>query len=143
MTESDQLQPNETLVDRGTEDLLDEGISPPEKLRGSTAKGVTAEEEREGETIDERLRQEEPDPTPEVGAQPTDADEDDDPAERHAGNKRSGRLVEPDEGSGEDTENDAVARDVGIDGGAASAEEAAVHEVEQPDVSDDDVHGQE
>ena len=44
MTESDQLQPNDTLVDRGTDDVLDEGISPPEKLRGSTAKGVTVEE---------------------------------------------------------------------------------------------------
>ena len=56
----DQLQPQDTLDDRGVDDILDEGISPPEHLRGSLAKGVTAREELEGETIDERLRQEEP-----------------------------------------------------------------------------------
>ena len=45
---------------------------------------------------------------------------------------RGPRLVAEDEGSHPDTEADLVARDVGIDGGAASAEEAAVH------VQDDD-----
>jgi len=109
MTESDQLQPEDTLVDRGIDDILDEGISPPEKLRGSTAKGVTAREALERESIDERLQQEEPDDA--VDADPS----------------RTGRLVAPDAGLGEDTEKDAVAIDVGIDGGAASAEEAAVH----------------
>jgi hypothetical protein len=33
----DQLQPQDTLDDRGVDDVLDEGISPPEQLRGSTA----------------------------------------------------------------------------------------------------------
>jgi hypothetical protein len=131
MTESGQLQPDDTLVDRGTDDLLDEGISPPEELRGSTAKGVTAEEGREGETLNERLHQEEPDPTAEVDVESADADEGDDPADQFAGDKRSGRLVEPDEGIREDTEKDAVARDVGIDGGAASAEEAAMHDISE------------
>jgi hypothetical protein len=41
----------------------------------------------------------------------------------------SGRLVEPDEGAHEDAERDLVASDVGIDGGAASAKEAAMHVV--------------
>jgi hypothetical protein len=40
-----------------------------------------------------------------------------------------GRLVEPDEGSGTDTEPDAVAYDAGSAGGGPSAEEAAMHEV--------------
>ena len=40
---------------------------------------------------------------------------------------RSGRLVAEDEGTHPDTEPDLVAQDVGIDGGAATAEEAAVH----------------
>src|ERR1022692_4704650 len=39
---------------------------------------------------------------------------------------RAGRLVADDEGSHPDREADLVARDVGIDGGAATAEEAAV-----------------
>ena len=47
------------------------------------------------------------------------------------GDDRSGRLVSPDEGAHADTEKDLVAGDVGIDGGAASAEEAAMHVVEE------------
>jgi hypothetical protein len=124
MTDSGQLQPDETLVDRGVDDVLDEGMSPPEKLQGSVAKGTTAEEQRQGETIDERRRQEEAD----VDLEPTgDDDEFDDPYDRYAGDERSGRLVAPDEGAREDIDPEAVADDVGIDGGAASAEEAAVH----------------
>ena len=42
-------------------------------------------------------------------------------------------LVTEDEGAHPDDEADLVARDVGIDGGAASAEEAAVHVVEDDD----------
>jgi hypothetical protein len=41
--------------------------------------------------------------------------------------------VAEDEGAHADDEEDLVARDVGIDGGAASAEEAAVHVVEDDD----------
>ena len=55
-----------------------------------------------------------------------DEDLDDD----QVGDRRAGRLVDPDEGLGEDTEADLVADDVGIDGAAASAEEAAVHIVD-------------
>jgi hypothetical protein len=132
MTESGQLQPEDTLDDRGTGDILDEGISPPEKLRGSTAKGVTTAEAAEGERLEERMRQEEPDPTAQVEPEIddpalNDSGEADDPADQLAGDERAGRLVEPDAGAREDTERDVVARDVGIDGGAASAEEAAVH----------------
>ena len=127
MTDSDQLQPDETLVDRGVDDILDEGISPPEKLQGSRAKGTTAAEQREGETIEERLRQEELD----VDLEPMgDDDEFSDPADRFAGGERAGRLVAPDEGAREDIDPEAVAHDVGIDGGAASAEEAAMYELE-------------
>ena len=43
------------------------------------------------------------------------------------GDRRSGRLVAPDEGSHQDNEEDLVADDVGIDGGGSSAEEAAVN----------------
>ena len=125
MSDSDQLQPDDTLVDRGVDDVLDEGISPPEKLQGSRAKGTTAEEQREGETLEERLRQEEAD----VDLEPTgDDDEFSDPADRYAGEERSGRLVAPDQGAHEDVDPEAVAHDVGIDGGAASAEEAAMYE---------------
>lgn len=130
----DQLQPEDTLDDRGVDDILDEGISPPERPRGLDAKGVTALEELEGETLDERLAQEEPDVFEEVDAE-RDADILDGPVGGEVGGERAGRLMSPDAGFGEDTEADMIAEDVGIDGSAASAEEAAVHVVE--DESDD------
>ncbi|NHA70183.1 DUF5709 domain-containing protein, partial [Phycicoccus flavus] len=47
------------------------------------------------------------------------------------GDDRSGRLVAPDEGAGTDVEKDLVSEDVGVDGAGASAEEAAVHVVDE------------
>ncbi len=104
--------------------MLDEGISPPEKYRGVTAKGVTAREELEGETLDERMRQEEP----EVWEQPDEVEDDDDvdfPAGRQVGTERTGRLL----AAGDD--DDRFAEDEGIDGAGASAEEAAMHTIEE------------
>jgi len=132
--EKDQLQPEDTLDDRGVDDILDEGISPPEKIRGSDAKSVTPAGEIEGETIDDRLPQEEPDPQQDlVYGETADAHESDDQQldADQVGDQRSGRLVAPDEGLAEDAEKDAVADDVGIDGGAAGAEEAAMHTIDE------------
>jgi hypothetical protein len=126
----DQLQPQDTLDDRGVDDVLDEGISPPEELRGSKAKGVTPAEAREGETIDDRLRQEEPEVWEDTEAE-SDADIVDGPVAGEVGEERSGRLLAPDEGAHEDVEKDLVAEDEGIDGAGASAEEAAVHTIEE------------
>lgn len=131
LDEEDQLQPEDTLVDRGVDDVLDEGYSPPEKPLGLDAFGTTAAEQREGETLDQRLAEEEPDPA---------FDEDDDAEildDNEVGRQRSGRLLAEDEGSGPDEEKDLVASDIGIDGGAASAEEAAVHIVDDESDLDD------
>jgi len=49
-----------------------------------------------------------------------------------AADPRSGRLVAPDEGAHAVEESDAIATDVGRAGYAASAEEAAVHIVDEP-----------
>lgn len=125
---SDQLQPQDTLDDRGVDDVLDEGISPPERPRGVNAKGVTPREEAEGETLDERVRQEEPEVWEEAEAE-RDAEIVDEPVGGEVGSDRAGRLLAPDEGTHEDTEG-LVAEDEGIDGAAASAEEAAVHVVD-------------
>ena len=124
LDEEDQLQPEDTLVDRGVDDVLDEGYSPPERPLGLDAYGTTAAEQREGETLDQRLAEEEPDPA----LEDDDAETLDD---NEVGRLRSGRLVAEDEGVGEDEEKDLVASDIGIDGGAASAEEAAVHIVDE------------
>lgn len=117
-----QLQPEDTLDDRGVDDVLDEGYSPPEREPRHLQHDMTADEQRERDTIDERIVQEEPEPDP--YADTTDYGEED---------PRAGRLVAPDEGNGSDQEKDEVAEDVGIDGGAASAEEAAMHVVESDD----------
>ncbi|WP_067433602.1 DUF5709 domain-containing protein [Nocardioides jensenii] len=126
----DQLQPEDTLDDRGVDDILDEGISPPERPRGVTAKGVTAREELEGESIDERLAQEEPEVWAEAEAE-RDADILDGPVGGEVGEARAGRLTSPDEGLGEDEESELIGHDEGIDGAGASAEEAAVHVFEE------------
>ena len=119
----DQLQPDDTLVDRGVDDVLDEGYSPPEKYGPGEGFGTTADEALEGETLEQRVAQEEPDVDPYGDVDPEDYDSE-------VGDQRSGRLVDPDEGLGEDTEKALVGDEVGIDGAAASAEEAAVHVVE-------------
>lgn len=122
----DQLQPEDTLDDRGVDDILDEGISPPERPRGVTAKGVTAREELEGESIDERMAQEEPEVWEEAEAE-ADADILDGPVGGEVGDRRAGRLTSPDQGMGADDEATMIGHDEGIDGAGASAEEAAMH----------------
>ncbi|MCY7401549.1 MAG: DUF5709 domain-containing protein, partial [Nocardioides sp.] len=47
--------------------------------------------------------------------------------------ERAGRLVQPDEGLGEDLDRQEVASAVGIDGAGASAEEAAMHITREPE----------
>ena len=139
----DEDQPSgddaDSLLLSNQADGLDEGYSPPERPQGVEKFGTTAAEMAQGETLDQRIAQEEPDPALEVEdplAKPTEVDYDA-PAESdeflddgQVGDVRAGRLVDPDEGVREDTEKDAVGGDVGIDGGAASAEEAAVHVIE-------------
>lgn len=125
--ELDQMQSEDTLVDRGVGDVLDEGYSPAEKWGPGEGFGSTAAETEQGENLDQRLAQEEPE------ADPYADEEAQAPVDDEVGDTRSGRLVDPDAGSGEDTEKDLVGDDVGIDGAAASAEEAAVHVVPDDD----------
>jgi hypothetical protein len=126
----DEDQPQSTgdslVDDRGLPEPLDEGYSPPEKWSAAQGFGNTPLEEQMGETLDQRLQQEIPEPDPyELAEQEVDPDEED--VDDEVGDARAGRLVEPDEGVHTDQEKDLVAEDVGIDGAAASAEEAAVH----------------
>jgi len=52
LDDADQLQPEDTLDDRGLDDLLDEGYSPPERPRGVDAFGTTLAEQRRRESIE-------------------------------------------------------------------------------------------
>jgi hypothetical protein len=125
-----QSESSDTLDDRGVDDVLDEGISPPEKWSAGEKFGTTAEEEREGETLDQRIAQEVPEPDPYEAAADEDLDDLDDLDDGEVGDERAGRLAAPNREIGEDEESRLVGDDVGIDGGAAGAEEAAVHVVE-------------
>ena len=119
--DEDQLSQEDTLIDRGVDDILDEGYSPPEKWK----------EPRDHETLDELLSEEEPDPAMQLDDEDSSADVSEDFSEDdEVGDRRAGRLVAPDEGVNVDDESDLLATDVGIDGSAASAEEAAVHVID-------------
>jgi hypothetical protein len=126
--DEDQPQSSgDSLVDnRGLDEPLDEGYSPPEKWSAAQGYGNTPLEEELGESLDQRLAQEEPEPDPYEAA----AEETEDVG-GEVGGERSGRLVADDEGIMPDVEEDMVAHDVGIDGAAASAEEAAVHVIDE------------
>ncbi|BBX61761.1 hypothetical protein MSAS_09350 [Mycobacterium saskatchewanense] len=134
--DDNQLQPEDTLIDRGLDDVLDEGYSPPERPYGRGAFGPS-------ESMDQILAEEEPDPASRINVVLDEAErqrsdaferEFEFPAERReVGGVRAGRLVAPDHGFGEDVDEELVAEDVGISGGAASAEEAAVHIIDDED----------
>lgn len=119
MTERD---PRSELEDQGIPDLQDgfpeqnwaedpqQAPIPGDEPMAVDDYGTTAEEQREGESLDGRLRREEP----ETGTHETD------PA-------LAGRLVQQDEGVRDDTESEEVATDVGPDTGGFTAEESAMH----------------
>jgi hypothetical protein len=112
----------DALDEPNADDLLDTGYSPPDRQPQGTQRH---------ETLDERLAEEEPD----VWQRPDDGDgigdcvdTDGEPIDAEVGTRRSGRLVAG--------ESDTIAHDVGVDGGAASAEEAAMHIVEDDRIID-------
>ncbi len=105
-----QLESGETLEDLNDGDALDAGYVPPDRPYGLDEDGVTGAGMRDGDTLDERLSRER-------------GDENADP-------DRAGRIVMADEGAALQTSDALEGVDVGIDGGAASAEEAAMHQVE-------------
>lgn len=122
------LDPEDTLDDR---DELAEGYSPPERAQATEGWGTTARETAEGEGWERRLAREVPDVASEEGDGLGDSeDTDGELIDDEVGDVRAGRLVATDEGYGEDTDEELYASDAGIDGGAASAEEAAVHVID-------------
>ena len=126
------------------DDPLDTGVITPERWSSAIRYGTTAEEEERGESLDQLLAEEEPDPALDLDDE-DDEDYADVAGDDEAGDEdvdgllldepapRAGRLVAEDEGAHVAAEPDLVARDVGIDSGAATAEEAAVHVVDDDD----------
>ncbi|GAA2879629.1 DUF5709 domain-containing protein [Pseudonocardia halophobica] len=132
--DTDQLEPEDTLDYRGVEDVLDEGYSPPERPWAVDDYGITPSDEHTGEDLDHRLAREVPDnwgdDDEDADWQSDTSDTDGELRDDQVGDPRAGRLVDAAEGGVSDTDADAWARDVGIDGAGASAEEAAVHVVD-------------
>jgi Family of unknown function (DUF5709) len=134
-----QLQPEDTLTETGISDVLDEGYSPPDRPWN----------DRDHESLDERLADELPDPwnagdPARVDVDDSDVDDatgdylgdardtDGELRDDEVGDRRAGRLTVDDatfDGESGGTK-DLTAGDAGIDGAAASAEEAAVHLVD-------------
>jgi hypothetical protein len=133
------LDASDTLEGDPGDDPLDTGIVPPDRWSAGEGFGTTEAEEREGESLDQLLAEEEPDidpyadddRRPVANTDEESPDEDADESLLSTADPRSGRLVAEDEGAHPAEEPDLVARDVGIDAGAAGAEEAAVHVVNE------------
>jgi hypothetical protein len=143
------LDATDTLDGNPGDDPLDRGVVTPDRWSAGVQYALKGEEE--SESLDELLAEEEPDDT-------VDPDEDDEEswdenatggdvtrfARDDVADVRSGRLVatdqnvEDDDDLADDDESELVARDTGIDGGGASAEEAAVHVIDDPDDDPDE-----
>ncbi|GHF13562.1 hypothetical protein GCM10014715_81450 [Streptomyces spiralis] len=133
------LDMQDAVDERTYDDTLDEGYSPPERPLGVDKHGTTAAEQHDGESLDQRLAQERPDVAEQEGDDIGDLPGGEgEPVDPEAGTDRAGRLVAPDEGAHADTTKDEIAADKGVDAGAAGAEEAAVHIVDDDSTLPDD-----
>ena len=123
---AEQLSVQDALLDTGIEDVLDEGYSPPD--REPSVHVPTESEEARGESLDVLLSAEVPDiwATEQVDSLFDESGDE-------VGGRRAGRLVSVGSDGYSDTEKDLLAGDVGIDGAGASAEEAAMHVIDEYD----------
>jgi Family of unknown function (DUF5709) len=110
----DDLDPIESLTGDDPDEEMQTGYNPPDREPYNLRHVPTPFEEREGESLDQKLSEEEPEVSED------DVDEAD-------AEPRAGRLVAPNEGGITDEEKDEVGEDVGPAGYASSAEESAVH----------------
>jgi Family of unknown function (DUF5709) len=144
--ETDDLDASEGLTGEDPDEAMQTGYSPPDREPYNLRHRPTASEARQGESLDERLAEEEPDIT--VEEEPDITVEEDEPditveeepeitvddPDMADPQPRAGRLVAPDEGVHADLESDEIASDVGTAGYASSAEEAAMHIIDEEEV---------
>jgi hypothetical protein len=146
LSDYEVLDASDTLDGNPGDDPLDRGLATPDHW--SAGLRYAAEGDEESESLDEQLAEEEPDITASDEDEFWDENETGQEASRDKqgedADPRTGRLVSEDEDVDADgdtslvMEDELVAQDVGIDGGAASAEEAAVHLTGDPEFDDDD-----
>jgi hypothetical protein len=139
------LDATDTLAGAPGDDPLDRGVVTPERWSAAMRFGSTGAEQAAGESVDELIAEEEPDlgfgdddARGDIGWDENATDQDIDRLRRGDGpDPRTGRLAFEDDGdydaAGYPSDDDLVARDAGIDGGGATAEEAAMHEIADDD----------
>jgi hypothetical protein len=147
LDENEVLEPSDSLEGDPEDEALDQGVALPDNWSRALRHVVNGGDEFT-ESLDEHLAEEEPDPALESEDEsPDEGDTGDevDRKEREEGeDPRAGRLVAGNEEmyASSDTsfvlEDQLTALDTGIDGGAASAEEAAVHVTGEDEDEDDE-----
>jgi hypothetical protein len=135
------LDANDTLDGNPGDDPLDRGVVTPDRWSAGVRYALKGDED--SESLDELLSEEEPDVTDDPDKDSLDENETDEDVARlerdDDADPRAGRLATTEAdvyGDGDVPavqDGELLARDTGIDGGAASAEEAAVHVIEDPD----------
>jgi hypothetical protein len=140
------LDGSDTLEGRPGDDPLDRGVATPD--RWSAGMRYALEGEEDEESLDELLDEEEPDIDDDSDDETWDENATDQDVTRYRRDEgadlRAGRLVTEDESDYDDgdsprvLEDELVARDEGIDGGGASAEEAALHVTDGDEVPFDE-----
>ncbi len=126
-----QLESGETLDGPPGTDAMDALYVAPNKPFGLDDPAVTPEGQRQGETLDERLGREVPDDVEGVASAPDPTADD---LDSEAGQVRAGRLT-ADALAADTAPTDVLeADDAGISGGVASAEEAAVHVIDEDEL---------
>ena len=142
LTDYEVLDASDTLDGDPGDDPLDRGVAAPQRWSAAIRHSSAAAGQRDGASLDELLAEEEPDMAAEAddeqaGSLASDEDAGDEDVDGllldDGPDPRAGRLVAEDEGAHPDEEADLVARDTGIDGGGATAEEAAMHVVDDDD----------
>jgi hypothetical protein len=140
------LDANDTLDGNPGDDPLDRGIATPDRWSAGVQNALKGEEETE--SLDDLLAEEEPDVSAEDEEDSWDENETDADVERlerdDDADPRAGRLAAAEAdvyGEGDVRavqDGELLASDTGIDGGGASAEESAVHVIDDPADDEDD-----
>jgi Family of unknown function (DUF5709) len=149
LTDYQTLDSNDTLDGAPGDDPLDRGVVPPERWSAAMRADSTADGE---ESLDQLLAEEEPDPALDIDEDWSEEDEESAEDDPDAGDEdvdglllddgpdpRAGRLIAPDGGHQVRWQDRLLAHDVGPDGGGATAEEAAMHVV---DDDEDDIRSE-
>lgn len=141
------LDGSDTLGSRPADDPLDRGLVAPVRWSAGMRFGTTAAEQQSGPSLDRRLAWDEPDSAAADATWPDESEPDDGQPDENAleddvardlldrgPDARTGRLLAATDGS-YPVDPHLVGRDAGIDGGGATAEEAAIHMLTDADIN--------